>query len=145
MFLFESYINAKGIVFINKVIYNYNVQREDSLTHNFSLRTIQNRPKAYRIMYDDAVLNNKKDAYVENVLLGKIPYWFKEHVFKAPELNDDLLLSIFKSQQILFSECINYNLNYSDVVNSVCQDIKDNNFVEAINKINNYRANIFLS
>ena len=114
----------------------------DSLTHNFSFRTIKNRPKAYRLMYDSSISNNKKDMYVKNVLSSKIPYWFNEHVFKAPELDDDLLLSIFKSQQILFSECINYKLNLSDIVKSICQDIKDNNFAEAVKKITNYRGNI---
>ena len=114
----------------------------DSLTHNFSLNTIKNRPKAYRLMYDSAILNNKKDMYVENILSGKILYWFNNHVFKAPELDDDLLLSIFKSHQILFSECINYDLILSDIVKSICKDIKNNNFTEAINKINNYRNNI---
>ena len=139
VFLFDSYINAKGIVFINKVIYNYDTQRIDSLTHDFSLKSIQKRPKAYKLMYDDAVLNNKKDIYVENVLSSKILYWFNKHVFKAPKLDDDLLLLIFKSQQILFDECINYNLNFPDIIKSICQDIKDNNFVEAVNKINNHR------
>ena len=142
VFLFNSYIKAEGIVFINKVIYNYNTQRMDSLTHNFSFRTIKNRSKAYRLMYDSSISNNKKDMYVKNVLSSKIPYWFNEHVFKAPELDDDLLLSIFKSQQILFSECINYKLNLSDIVKSICQDIKDNNFAEAVKKITNYRGNI---
>ena len=142
VFLFNSYIKAEGIVFINKVIYNYNAQRIDSLTHNFSLKTIKNRPKAYRLMYDASILNNKKDMYVKNILSGKIPYWFNEYVFKAPELDDDLLLSIFKSQQILFSECIDYKLNFSDIVKSICQDIKDNNFDEAVKKINDYRSNI---
>ena len=142
VFLFNSYIKAEGIVFINKVIFNYNTQRLDSLTHNFSSNTIKNRPKAYRLMYDAAILNNKKDMYVENILSEKIPYWFNKHIFKAPELDDDLLLSIFKSQQILFSECINYKLNFSDIVGSICQEIKDNNFAEAVKKINNYRSNI---
>ena len=142
VFLFNSYIKAEGIVFINKVIYNYNTRRTDSLTHNFSLKTIKNRPEAYRLMYDSSILNNKKDMYVEKILSVKIPYWFNEHIFKAPELDDDLLLSIFKSQHILFSECINYKLNFSDIVNSICQEIKDKNFVEAVKKINNYRCNI---
>ena len=142
VFLFNSYIKAEGIVFINRVIYNYNTQRMDSLTHNFSLKTIKNRPKAYRLMYDSSILNNKKDMFVENILSVKISYWFNEHIFKAPELDDDLLLSIFKSQQILFSECIDYKLNFSDIVKSICQDIKDNNFADAIKKINDYRSNI---
>lgn len=142
VFLFNSYIKAEGIVFINKVIYNYNTQRMDSLTHNFSLNVIKCRPKAYRLMYDASILNNKKDMYVENILSVKISYWLEEHIFKAQELDDDLLLSIFKSQQVLFSECINYKLNFSDIVKSICQDIKDNNFTEAIKKINNYRGNI---
>ena len=142
VFLFNSYIKAEGIVFINRVIYNYNTRRMDSLTHNFSLKTIKNRPKAYRLMYDSSILNNKKDMFVKNILSEKIPYWFNEHIFKAPELEDGLLLSIFNSQQILFSECINYKLNFSDIVKSICQDIKDNNFADAIKKINDYRSNI---
>lgn len=143
VFLFDSYIKADGIVFINKVIYNYNTQRNDSLTHNFSSKTIKNRPKAYRIMYDSSIQNNKKDMYIENILSRKIPYWFGQHVFKAPELDDDLLLSIFKTHQILFSECIDYDFECPDIVKNICQNIKDNNFAEAIKIINNYRSNAF--
>lgn len=142
VFLFNSYIKAHGLVFINKLIYYYNVQRMNSLTHNFSFKTIASRPKAYRVMYEYSILNNKKDMYVKNVLLDKISYWFNEYIFKAPELDDELLFSIFKSQQILFSECINYGCNYSNILKNICQDIKDNNFIEAVNKINNYRNTI---
>ena len=145
IFLFKNYIKANGIIFINKIIYNYNTQREDSLTHIFSSNLIKNRTEAYRVMYEYSVLNNKKDICVENVLAAKIPYWFDAYIFKVLELEDDVLLSIFKSNQTIFSECINYNLKLSSIIKSVCQDIKDDNFIEAVNKVIDFRKTKFSS
>ena len=134
--LFNSFIKSKGIVFINRVIYNYNTIRLNSLTHDLSLRTVQNRPKAYRLMYDFVASNEKlKNIFIEILLPRKLPYWFNEYLLKSPFLKYEDILSIFKSQQILFSECVNYNINLPNFLKEICQDIKNNNFDLATNKI----------
>ena len=143
LFLFNCLINAKGIIFINKVIYNYNALRSDSLTHNFSLKTIQSRPKAYKLMYDLAVLNDKKDVFVREILSGKLSYWFNSYLIKAPNLTRENILSIFKKQQIIFTECINYNLKFSNFLLDVFNNIKLNNFDIAIDKVMKKRKENF--
>ena len=135
--LFNSFINANGIVFINKIIYDYNTQRKASLTHNLSLKTIQSRPNAYKLMYDIAVSNNKKEIYVNNVLQNKINYWFNEYLFKANNLNPKDISLIFKNQQIIFTECINYEFNLPKLIIDICNDITNNNFDEATKKVIN--------
>lgn len=143
LFLFNCLINAKGIMFINKVIYNYNAQRNDSLTHNFSLKTIQSRPKAYKLMYDLAVSNDKKDVFVQEILYGKLPYWFNSYLIKAPDLTRENILPIFKKQQIIFTECINYNLKFSNFLRDVFNNIKLNNFDIAVDKVMKKRKENF--
>lgn len=133
--LFNSFIKAKGIVFINKVIYNYNTQRNESLTHSLSLKTIQSRPKAYQLMNEIAISNNKKDIFINHVLQNKISYWFNEYLFKATNLNPSDISLIFKNQQIIFSECVNYEFNLSEIILSICKNIKNNNFDEATKKV----------
>lgn len=133
--LFNSYINAKGIVFINKIIFDYDIHREDSLTHDFSLNTIWSRPKAYNLMYDIANYNNKKDLFVKMVLSKKLPYWFNNHLFKSPQIDNSEIYSIFKEHQILFIECVNYDLDIQDFIMDICKDIKENNFDNAVKKV----------
>ena len=133
--LFNAYVNAKTIIFINKIIFDYDVHRQDSLTHNFSLDTIWSRPKAYNLMYDIATNKNKKDIFVKIVLSKKLPYWFNNHLFKAPHIEDKEISSIFKTHQILFNECVNYNLNIQGNIIDICKDIKNNDFDEAVKKV----------
>lgn len=133
--IFNAYINAKGIVFINKVIYNYDVHRPDSLTHNLSIDTVKNRPVAYKFIYDIAIDRNKKDYYVEIVLSKKISYWFNSYLLKAQDIEYEDIFSIIKSQHIIFEECVNYNLKMSPFILDICKDIKNKDFDKATKKI----------
>lgn len=142
--LFNILINSKALVFINKVIFCYNVHREDSLTHNFSLKTIQSRPKAYQLMYDMSILNNRKDLFIELILWRKLNYWIDFHLIRAPNLGFDDILSIFKSYKNLFCEC----LNYSEIpifLKNICENIKEGSFDEAVQKVMKKRFEYFNS
>lgn len=138
--IFNSYINAKGIVFINKAIYNYNIHRLDSLTHNFSLKTIKSRPNAYKLMYDFAIKHAKKELFVEMMLVVKLNYWINEHLIKAPFLDSNDIFEIFKSYKILFIECINSSANLQPILMYICDCIKNDNFDGAVQKVMDERA-----
>lgn len=141
VFLLNSYINASGIIFINKVIYNYNAIRETNASHDISEKTVGDKIKSYNLMYDLAVSNNKKDLFVKIVLLKKLRFWFNEYLFKIHKLNDSFIYSIFNSYQILFSECINYNLGLPNYIIEICNHIKNNDFEDAICIVKKVRNN----
>lgn len=134
LFLFNALIKAKGIIFINRPIYDYNVCSVDSLSKDFSFKTINDRLKAYMLMYRLAVSNDLKDMFVINLLGRKLNYWVNQHLLKS-ELVYGEIISLFKSYQILFSECRNYGVEFSEFFNDLCEYIKNNEFDRAINMI----------
>lgn len=139
--LFHALIKANGITFINKTICNYDMMRENSLTHNYSMKTIKNRPKAYKMMLDIAIENNMKKYFVENLLWRKLNYWIHSHLIKSNEIIKEDIVSIFKSNKILFEECIEFNCNLPDFFKSLCSDITNDKFEDAANKIMNLMDN----
>ena len=133
--LLKCFVKAKGICFINKLIYDYDGLMENSISYDYDLKTIQSNLVAYKLMYDFACQNNIKDLFV-NVILGvKLNYWINSLVVKSNVVDDDLI-SIFMDFQILFSECVTYNVNMSDFTRDFCNDIKNNDFNNAVRKIN---------
>lgn len=142
--LFNLLIKTKSFIFINKVVFGYNVHRPDSLTHNFSLKTIQTRPRAYKLMYDIAVSNNVKDLFIELLLWRKLNYWVNHHLIKAPDLYFEDILLIFKSYQNLFSECYSFP-DIPNFLKDICKDIKEGFFDDAVNKIIEKRLEYFES
>ena len=146
VFLFNSLINANGIVFINKIVYYYDTQRDDkdngSLTHNTSLKTIESRPKSYNLMYNLSKANDKKEMFITELLHTKLTYWFNSHLFHASNLTNDEILNILKSNKLLFEECINYNVNIDDFFVNLFNDIKNDNYDVVMNKINEKRTSL---
>lgn len=140
--LFSCLIKSKTFVFVNKVVFSYNVHRADSLTHNFSLKTIQSRPEAYKLMYDIAISNNKKDLFIDFVLWYKLGYWIDEHLIKAPNLDSDDILSLFKKYQILFGECLLHS-PLPVFLKEICEDVKNSYFEGAVLKIMEKRQHYF--
>lgn len=144
VFLFNSMINAKGIIFINKIVYYYDTRRDDknnhSLTHNTSLKTIESRPKSYYLMYNISKKQDKKEMFITELLYSKLMYWFNTHLFHASNLTNSEILNILKSNKILFEECIDYNTNLTKFFKNLFNDIKNNNFELAIRKINDKRT-----
>lgn len=132
--LLNALIQAQGIIFTNKTIYDYNILSTDSLTKDFSFKTIESRLKAYKRMYDLAVSNDLKESFVVHLLGEKINYWINQHLLKS-DISHGEILSLFKSYQILFSECSNYGVEFRGVFNELCETIKHNEFDRAVNII----------
>ena len=139
--LFKCFIKAKGLCFINKVIYDHKILSESPWIINHPLKTIKSRIISYKIMYDLSCSNNIKDLFVKKVLGDKINYWINSHLLKSEVPTTDLI-SIFKSYQILFSECVDYDVEISDFSIGVSKYIKNNNFEEAAKSISQKRKSI---
>lgn len=132
--LFNALIKAKGIIFINKPVYDYNTLTINSLTKDVSFKTIESRLKSYNRMYELAVLNDIKESFVLYLLGEKLNYWLNKQLIKS-EISRNEILSLFKSYQILFSECRNYGVEFSEFFNQLCENIKNNEFDRAVNMI----------
>ena len=114
--LFNALIKANGIVFINRVIYDYHVINSNSLSKNISFKTVSDRLKAYSLMYELAVSNNIVEIFVIYLLGRKLNYWTSIHLTKS-KLSRKEVISLFKSYHILFSECRNYGVEFSQFFN----------------------------
>lgn len=132
--LFNALIKANGIVFINRVIYDYHMLNNNSLSKNKSFKTVLDRLKAYSLMYELAVLNNISEIFVIYLLGRKLNYWVSLHLTKS-KLSRKEVISLFKSYQILFSECRNYGVEFSQFFNELCEHIKNGEFEQAADMI----------
>lgn len=117
VFLFNSLINAKGIIFLNKVIYCYNNVRDDennkSLSYQKDLNKNFGRLEAYFIMLD---ISKKKDMlypFVQYLLKSKLIY-FTNNFIVNNDLNDEDLLKILKKAQPLFNEAYDFDVNVAN-------------------------------
>ena len=128
--LFNALIKARGIVFINRVIYDYNMLNNNSLSKSISFKTVSDRLKAYSLMYELAVSNNITEIFVIYLLGRKLNYWTFTHLTKS-KLSRKEVISLFKSYQILFSECRNYGVEFSQFFNELCEHIKNGEFKKA--------------
>ena len=132
--LFNALIKANGIVFINRVIYDYHMLNSNSLSKNISFKTVSDRLKAYSLMYELAVSNDMTEIFVIYLLGRKLNYWTSIHLTKS-NLSRKEVISLFKSYQILFSECRNYCVEFSQFFNELCEHIKNGEFEQAANMI----------
>lgn len=128
--LFNALIKAKGIVFINRVIYDYHMLNSNSLSKNISFKTVSDRLKAYSLMYELAVSNDITEIFVISLLGRKLNYWTSIHLTKS-KISRKEVISLFKSYQILFSECRNYGVEFSQFFNELCEHIKNGEFEQA--------------
>ena len=128
--LFNALIKANGIVFINRVVYDYHMLNCNSLSKNISFKTVSDRLKAYSLMYELAVSNDITEIFVIYLLGRKLNYWTSIHLTKS-KLSRKEVISLFKSYQILFSECRNYGVEFSQFFNELCEHIKNGEFEQA--------------
>lgn len=136
VFLYNYMINSKGIIFANRPVVLYNQYRQDSLSKSKSLKTLSNRPKAYRMMYDLAVEKDMVEDFVKILLYSKLDYWLKVHVFNAFPSTNEEIMNILKEYKILFDECIKYDVGFDDVVYGIVNDIYRGDYEDAIKRIN---------
>lgn len=110
VFLLNAILNAKGIKFINKVVYKYKIDRNDSVSHKFSEELLLNRLKAYYEMYYICANKNKTKIFKQYLLFDKLIYFLVTQLLKS-DLTVNELLNVLIFAQPLFKSYVNYNNN----------------------------------
>ena len=107
VFLLNTFLNAKGIKFINKIVYKYEINRETSVSHKFSEENLLNRIKAYYEMYYLCANKNKTKIFKQYLLFDKLVYFLATQLLKSNLTVNELLIFAHP----LFKSYINYNSN----------------------------------
>ena len=97
-FLFNSFINANGIIFINDIIYCYDDNRDDdsnaSLTHQFDVDRNRERLLSYDLMLNMSKSKNKEDIYIYYLLNGKLTYFLDIYIVRSLISKEDIEKSL---------------------------------------------------
>lgn len=128
VFLYNSILNASGIIFIDDIIYGYEHERQDkgnkSLTHQVNVARNNDRLMAYKLMLDISRDNDKEYSFVNYLLSTKLRFYINEFIVKSTISKEEIKKSI-EGYHFLF------NLVYES-------DFKiQNNFVPFFEKIYN--------
>lgn len=110
VFLLNAILNAKGIKFINKIVYKYEINRDDSVSHKFSEELLLNRIKAYYEMYYLCANKNKTKIFKQYLLFDKLTYFLATQLLKS-DLTVNEILNILIFAHPLFKSYVNYNNN----------------------------------
>ena len=98
VFLFNSIINAHGIIFINDIIYCYDNNRDDegnaSVSHQADVNRNRGRLSAYQLMLDMSRSKNKEDIYVCYLLNGKLSNFVSKFILKSSLSKEDIEKSL---------------------------------------------------
>ena len=108
VFLLNTFLNAKGIKFINKIVYKYEINRENSVSHKFSEEHLLNRIKAYYEMYYLCANKNKTKIFKQYLLFDKLIYFLATQLLKS-NLTVNELLNVLIFAHPLFKSYVNYN------------------------------------
>lgn len=107
VFLADSFLNAHGIKFINKIIVRHDYGRDDSVQHQFSKTKIIKRIKAYYTMFYSFMEKNKTDIFKHYLLVIKLRHVLVDHIMKCNLPTGDIL-EILMYVKPLFSMYCNY-------------------------------------
>lgn len=154
VFLFNSLINARGIVFLNKIIYVYNNSRNDennnSLSFQKDLKRNLGRLDAYLIMLNISKEKDMLYPFVQYLLKSKLVY-FTNNFLVGNDLSYDEMLEILKKAQPLFSESYDFDVNvtnfkllfdllnikkYDEAIKYISSIKKSDNSINNISKVN---------
>lgn len=99
-FLWNVFLNAKGIKFINQFIVEYTVDNNSSVSHQISKKRMIDRLDGYYQMLYLAEEKNKVKIFVHYLLLNKLNYFLKEHLLLSDCSTSDLLDVLIHSQHL---------------------------------------------
>ena len=128
VFLVDTFLNAHGIKFINKVISRHD--GEDSLQHQFSKTKIIKRIKAYYIMFYSFKDKNKTDIFKHYLLVSKLRHVLVDCIMKCNLPTGDVLEILIYSQPLFKMYC-----NYGGLIPEnlhVFEDIACGDFEKAL-------------
>ena len=107
-FLWNAFLNANGIKFINKFIVVYTTDNYSSISHQISKKTMFGKLNGYYQMYFLAEEKNKVDIFAHYLLLSKLYYLVKDYLLNA-EWTTSELLEVFEYSHDLFKVVVENN------------------------------------
>ena len=107
VFLFNSFLNANGIKFIDKIILKHFYQREGSIQNHFSKLKLKKRLDAYYQMYDLAIDKNKVDIFAHYLLITKLQHFLFDQI-KLSNLPADDILELLQYAKPLYDTFLNF-------------------------------------
>ena len=145
VFLFESFLNARKIVFINDIIVNYNNERSDvddkSISYVKTKRNLYGRIKAYDLMYDISKRFSKEKLFYKYLLAGKVKFWFSYHLLKS-KISTVEIKDIFERYSHLFSNSYKASNSLKNFEN-VFGEIHNGNFDVAASNVSKLQSEHF--
>lgn len=143
VFIFNSFLNASGIIFIEDIIYCYDNNRNDdnnqSLTHQVDVSRNMDRLKAYNIMLEISEDKNQTENYAHYLLGGKLIYFLNNFIINT-NLSIEGIKRTLKEAHTLFKIVYESKFEIPDHLKLIFEDIAKNRIDEATQKIINLKT-----
>ena len=111
VFLLNALLSAHGIKYVDKIVYRYYLESNDSSIHSSfdnSKDTLKGLLDAFYKMYDISLDKNKSGIFKRYLLYRKLNYFLNQRLLKSDlSVGDTLDLLIYTSP--LFKSCVDYN------------------------------------
>ena len=111
VFLLNALLSAHGIKYIDKIVYRYYLENNDSTTHlsfDNSKDTLKGLLDDFYKMYYISLDKNKSDIFKRYLLYRKLNYFLNQRLLESDlSVGDTLDLLIYASP--LFKSCVDYN------------------------------------
>lgn len=143
VFIFNSFLNASGIIFIEDIIYCYDNNRNDvnnqSLTHQVDVNRNIDRLKSYNIMLEISEDKNKIEYYAHYLLGGKLIYFLNNFVINT-ELSIEDIKRILQEAHRLFKVVYESEFEIPDRLKSIFENVAKKRIDAATNIIINLKT-----
>lgn len=126
-FMFNLFLNVRGIKFINNVIILNNGNQKDLVQHHFSKTSIMNRISSWYMMFSLCDNKDKLKIFIHYFLVSKLKNILLESIFENNFSTKNILDILFYSK-LLFELCDGF---ISDKL-LVFEDIADGNFKKVL-------------
>lgn len=137
VFLLSALLNAKGIKFINKLVYYYPQRMEDgneSISYKITKESMINRLNSYFKMFLISLEKNKSRIFKKYLLFNKLNYFINFHVLEC-NLSIKDLLDVLVYSTPLFWVYVNYNPNLKIETASLFKYIANKDYENALKEI----------
>lgn len=136
VFLLESLLNAKKIVFIKDIIVYHdnrrNSKKDKSISYVKSKKNLYGRIRAYDLMYNISKQYSREELFCQYLLVQKLLHWYKNYLLET-DLSREELENVFRKYSHLFSKGYQTNIRMPKSIKRVFKEISNDNYDAAIN------------
>lgn len=136
-FLWNAFLNANGIKFINKFIVEYTLDNNSSLSHQITKKRMMDRLDGYYQMLFLAEEKNKIDIFVHYLLYNKLVYFLENHLLLSDCTTSEVLDVLIYSQH-LFKVLVDNKNNINVKTAPLFKFIAEKNYESALKYIFEY-------